>query len=208
MASSQPAEGSSTGEKPRSISSTLSNPRTRRQAGLFFGGVAFVAFSALVTRRSLVRRSFNPAVSAIQQAAKAGAPISRGIKKPTPSGATPGYESAAAETAEAAAEDAQGVHGPILAVEALTLATLNVFSWAMMVTGGALWYFDISNMDEMRRKVRGGLGVDGTGRTEQEAEEDMEEWLAEVLARKEEKMRLRALRGELDELRNDRGRSR
>ena len=91
---------------------------------------------------------------------------------------------------------------------ALTLATLNVFSWAMMVTGGALWYFDISNMDEMRRKVRGGLGVDGTGRTEQEAEEDMEEWLAEVLARKEEKMRLRALRGELDELRNDRGRPR
>lgn len=82
--------------------------------------------------------------------------------------------------------------GPILAVEALTVATLNVVSFAIMATGGALWYLDIASMEEMRQKVRGGLGVDGTGRTEQEAEEEMEEWLATVLARKEGKDESRA----------------
>lgn len=75
-----------------------------------------------------------------------------------------------------------------------------------MVTGGALWAFDISNMDELRRKIRGGLGVDGSGRSEQEAEEDMEEWLATVLARKEDKDRAKGI---MDEVRrNERGRER
>lgn len=208
MASAGPADATTANDPSPAPTDTFSNPRTRRQAGLFFGGAAFVVFSAIITRRSIARRNYSPALSAIQQVAKQSAPISQGLKKPTPSGATPGYESAATETAEAAAGDAPPVQGPILAVEALTVATLNVFSWFVMVTGGVLWYLDISTMDDMRRKIRGGLGVDGTGRTEQQAEEDMEEWLAEVLARKEDKMRLRALRGELDELRNERGRER
>lgn len=54
-----------------------------------------------------------------------------------------------------------------------------------------LWAFDISSMDDMRRKIRGGLGIDGSGRSEKDAEEEMEEWLATVLARKEEKERRR-----------------
>ena len=77
------------------------------------------------------------------------------------------------------------------AFEALNLATVNVCSLAMMVAGGTLWAFDISSMDDMRRKIRGGLGVDGSGRSEKDAEEEMEEWLATVLARKEEKERKR-----------------
>ena len=28
----------------------------------------------------------------------------------------------------------------------------------MMVTGGLLWAFDISSLEDMRRKVRGGIG--------------------------------------------------
>ena len=77
------------------------------------------------------------------------------------------------------------------AFEALNLATLNVCSLAMMVAGGTLWAFDISSMDDMQRKIRGGLGIDGSGRSEKDAEEEMEEWLATVLARKEEKERKR-----------------
>ena len=57
----------------------------------------------------------------------------------------------------------------------------------MMMTGGMLWAFDISSMEDMRRKVRGGLGVDGSGRGESDVEEEFEEWLATVLERKKEK---------------------
>ncbi|KAI9841640.1 MAG: hypothetical protein M1837_000487 [Sclerophora amabilis] len=81
------------------------------------------------------------------------------------------------------------VDGAMEAFQALNIATINVASAAMMVTGGALWAMDISSMDDLRRKVRGGLGVDGTGRSEQDAEEEFEEWLATVLARKDDKER-------------------
>jgi len=74
------------------------------------------------------------------------------------------------------------------AFEALTIATVNVFSLSIMFTGGMLWAFDISSLEDMRRKLRGGLGRDGEGR-ENAAEEEMEEWLATVLARKDKKER-------------------
>ena len=84
------------------------------------------------------------------------------------------------------------VNGASEAAQALGLASLNVFSVAIMATGGSLWAFDISNMDELRRKVRGGLGVDGEGNSEREGEEEIEEWLAAVLSRKDEKESKRA----------------
>ena len=71
----------------------------------------------------------------------------------------------------------------------------------VMMTGGALWAFDISTTDDLRRKIRGGLGIDGTGRTERQAEEDFEEWLAETLARTDEK---RSTKGEEEEERRKR----
>lgn len=74
----------------------------------------------------------------------------------------------------------------------------------MMMTGGTLWAFDISTMDDLRRKIRGGLGIDGSGRTEKQAEEEFEEWLAGTLARKDER---RQRSGDDDEeLKNERGR--
>jgi hypothetical protein len=101
------------------------------------------------------------------------------------------------------------VSGAMEAMEALNIATINVFSLATLVTGGALWYFDIATMDDARRKFRGGLGVDGSGRSEVEAEEDFEEWLASVLSRKEAKERRREYEGEREERRrNERGRER
>lgn len=66
-----------------------------------------------------------------------------------------------------------------------------------------MWYLDINSMADARKMIRGGLGVDGTGRTEQQAEEDFEEWMATTLARKEQKGKVmeavqadRARRGE------------
>jgi len=77
------------------------------------------------------------------------------------------------------------------AFEALNIATVNVFSVGIMFTGGLLWAFDIASLDDMRKKVRTNLGVDPI-RTDQDAEAEIEEWFATVLARKE----FKALRGE------------
>jgi len=74
------------------------------------------------------------------------------------------------------------VDGAFEALEALSVATINVFSIGMMVAGGLLWSFDISTLEDMRRKVRRDLGVDN-GRVDTEAEQEMEEWMATVLSR-------------------------
>lgn len=57
----------------------------------------------------------------------------------------------------------------------------------MMMSGGLLWALDISSLDDLQRKVRGRMGIDGTGRGERQAEEEFEEWLATVLERKRRK---------------------
>jgi hypothetical protein len=70
------------------------------------------------------------------------------------------------------------------AFEALNIATINVVSLGIMATGGLLWAFDISSLDDMRRKVRTNWGA-GAGQTDEKLEEELEEWFAGVLARKE-----------------------
>jgi len=195
--------------------------RNRRQAGLFFGGVAFVVFSSLITRRSLARRykflhaTPPPTTGPLSKARPAAAPTGHANAvaevRPAATTAATTTTTTAATAADSIAAEAQA-NGPILAVEALTVATMNVVSWAVMVAGGALWAFDVSTMEDARRVVRGGLGVDGTGRTEREAEEEMEEWLATVITRKEDRERVlreRERSGTEDEgWRNERGRER
>ncbi|PQE15050.1 C6 zinc finger domain protein [Rutstroemia sp. NJR-2017a BVV2] len=79
------------------------------------------------------------------------------------------------------------VDGGMEALEALSIATINVFSLSMMATGGLLWAFDISNVDDMRRKVRKNMGLEG-GQQDAEAEKQIEEWLATVLSRMDPKI--------------------
>ena len=83
------------------------------------------------------------------------------------------------------------INGALEAFEALNIATVNVLSVGMMLSGGLLWAFDISSLEDIRKKVRTNMGVN-TIRTDQDAEEEIEEWFASVLARKE----FKALRGE------------
>ncbi|OAP59196.1 hypothetical protein AYL99_06494 [Fonsecaea erecta] len=145
-------------EAPKHITSQpTQSERLNRNKLIFGAGAVFFAFSLLVTRRSLARKRL-----AANPAFYANAP---------------GHQ----------AEQAKKVNGAMEAVEALNIATINVLSLSMMVTGGALWYLDINSLAEARRKLRGGLGVDGTGKSEKEAEEEFEEWMATVLARKEAK---------------------
>ncbi|KAF2741332.1 hypothetical protein EJ04DRAFT_507157 [Polyplosphaeria fusca] len=46
------------------------------------------------------------------------------------------------------------------AMQALNLATMNVFSVGFMLVGGALWSVDISSLQEMRAGLRGRLGYE------------------------------------------------
>lgn len=154
-------------------STALTSRRSLKQLSLFLAGSSFLAFSTLITRRSLARRY---AATVPRFYAQSNRPPSN------------------------------TVNGPFEAVEALGIATVSVTSFMMMMTGGALWAFDISTMDDLRRKIRGGLGIDGTGRSERQAEEDFEEWLAETLARKDDKRR-RVIE-EDEERKNERGRLR
>jgi len=76
------------------------------------------------------------------------------------------------------------VDGGTEAVEALFLATLNVTSFATLIFGGALWAFDISTVDDFRKRVRQGMYSQGEeDNTPEKAEEDIEEWMAIVMAR-------------------------
>lgn len=96
-------------------------------------------------------------------------------------------------------------------MEALSLATANLAGFAMMMVGGVGWAADISGVEELRRKVRGGLGVDGSGRSERDVEEEFEEWVAGVLERKERKEEGRRRGrgdGEGEVVRNERGKER
>lgn len=88
------------------------------------------------------------------------------------------------------------ISGPFEALEALNLATLNVAAVGMMMVGGLGWAFDISTLEDLRRKVRGGMGIDGTGRNEKDVEEEFEEWIATVLERKAEKEKVKKVEGQ------------
>ncbi|EPE24276.1 hypothetical protein GLAREA_08127 [Glarea lozoyensis ATCC 20868] len=76
------------------------------------------------------------------------------------------------------------VNGAMEAFEALNIATINVLSAGIMTTGGLIWAFDISSLEDMRSKVRKTMGGNGSAE-DQAAEEELEEWFASVLSRKE-----------------------
>ncbi|KAK6502197.1 hypothetical protein TWF506_002785 [Arthrobotrys conoides] len=72
------------------------------------------------------------------------------------------------------------------AFEALNIASLGVFSVGMMTVGAGMYIADVVNVDEMRRLLRSKYGTEGR-MSEMDVEEEMEEWIASVLARKDRK---------------------
>lgn len=160
---------------PQTQSQSTTSPRTNKAPVIFTAGLAFSALSLLITRRSFARRRLRHLAHAQASSAvnKAGMLPGTGIEITQP--VTP-----------------PKVNPSMEALEALNIATINVISFSMLAMGSALWYLDIGSLEDARRKLRGGLGVDGSERSEQEAEEEMEEWLAEVLRRKDEKARKKA----------------
>lgn len=72
-----------------------------------------------------------------------------------------------------------------LAGEAFGVATMNVWSWAIMLGGGTLWAFDINSMEEFRTRTRRALGWDEKEQAAQRQEQDMEDRIARILERRE-----------------------
>ncbi|KAF2192603.1 hypothetical protein K469DRAFT_553199 [Zopfia rhizophila CBS 207.26] len=56
------------------------------------------------------------------------------------------------------------------AMQALNVATLNVFSVGIMAAGGTLWAFDISSLDEMQAALRSRLGYENFDQPNQNGE--------------------------------------
>ncbi|KAI1212544.1 uncharacterized protein F4807DRAFT_340588 [Annulohypoxylon truncatum] len=74
----------------------------------------------------------------------------------------------------------------LMALEALNLATLHVMGFGIMITGGLAWAFDVSSVDDLRRMARRNYGRVGAT-ADEEAEREIEEWVAGVLGRKEKR---------------------
>lgn len=76
------------------------------------------------------------------------------------------------------------------AVEALSLATLNVLSFSMAVSGGVLYALNINNVEDLRRismqAFAGGINTPGKGQSDEELEE-IEAWVVTVLGKKAER---------------------
>lgn len=134
--------------------------RSAKQLGLFFAGAGFLTASALISRRAVARKMVDAYPKLFQ-------PSHHG---PRPPPRNPVEKS----------EDT------LVAVEALGLATLNVLSFGVMMTGGLMYAFDISTVEDLRHKARRKLyGANGV--VDEAAEQQVEDWIADVLSRREEK---------------------
>lgn len=134
--------------------------RSAKQLGLFFAGAAFLTGSALISRRAVARKMTDAYPKLFQ-------PSHHGPRAPP-------------------RNPAEKTDDTLVAVEALGLATLNVFSFGVMMTGGLMYAFDISNVEDLRHKARRKLyGPNGV--VDDAAEQQMEDWIADILSRRDQK---------------------
>ncbi|CAK7264830.1 hypothetical protein SEPCBS57363_001279 [Sporothrix epigloea] len=156
--------------QPQQRDSSLFGARSLKQLGLFFVGAGFFALSTSLTRRAVVRRKLAAEL-------KFYSPSGTGMT--TLSGSRASAESAAARATK---EDAP--HGSFLAIEALSLATLNVVTFFLMMTGGFSWALDLSSVDDLRALAQRYTRVPGTGdgaKIDEEAEREVAEWVSKML---------------------------
>ena len=99
---------------------------------------------------------------------------------------------------------AQAPSGARDAMEALQLASLNVFSVAVFLVGGGAFALDVSTIDELRAKFQANQMGHEWEEKNRAAEEEWEEWAVGVLARKELKDRAKAKVAEESLRKNDR----
>ncbi|KAK4149283.1 hypothetical protein C8A00DRAFT_47066 [Chaetomidium leptoderma] len=135
---------------PPSHSSPFFSQRSLRQLGLFVGGAGFLYCSVMISRKAVARH---------QLAAK--------LKFYQPN-----------QWTWRTRED-MPKREPLVAVEALNLATLNTMAFAIMAAGGVSWAFDISSLEDLRRRTRQSI-VDASGEVDEAAEREVVEWVTKT----------------------------
>jgi len=153
----------------------FTSPRARGQLAVFGAGALLFTFSTMITKRSIAKynRTLAPPFYT-------GANSANTISHPAPAPPTVG-------------KNGQIHYEPPnsgatwSALEAFNLATLNVFSAAILMVGGTAWAMDISNMDDLRTKVRRGMKIEQSDKSQAEQDQEVEEWIASVLQRKQDK---------------------
>lgn len=87
-----------------------------------------------------------------------------------------------------------GGDGGLVAVEALSLATLNVIGFGIMLTGGLSWAFDVSDIEDLRTMARKHTRPGPGGETDEEAERQFTEWANDILEKFGQKVDLDAIK--------------
>lgn len=78
-------------------------------------------------------------------------------------------------------------NGAMDSAEALSLATINVISFGMMTTGGIMCMLNVNGIEDMRRIMRGGLEGAAQGKSDEELEKEVTDWVASVFGDRFEK---------------------
>ncbi|KAK3906604.1 hypothetical protein C8A05DRAFT_11672 [Staphylotrichum tortipilum] len=144
-----PSPVSTPSEQPQEPNHFFSK-RSLRQLGLFAGGAGFFFWSVLISRRAIVRHQIAAKLKFYQSNQCTGRSEKDLPKK-----------------------------DPLVAVEALNLATLNTLSFAIMAVGGVSWAFDISNMGDLRRYARRSVVTVG-GMVDAGEEQEVVAWMAKA----------------------------
>lgn len=135
----------------------LFSKRSLKQLGFFFGGASFLALTVLTSRRAAARHLKLSRLKFYQ---------------PTHGGTYGiGKNGEARKTAD---------RDPMIAFEALGLATLGTISFGIMGAGGMAWAFDFTNLAELRVKMRRSMYGD-QGLVDEDAEREVAEWLTKML---------------------------
>ncbi len=134
---------------PREPSDFFSK-RSLRQLGLFAGGAGFFFWSVLISRRAIIHHQIASRLKFYSSNQCLGRSEKDLPKK-----------------------------DPMVAAEALGLATLNTLSFAIMAAGGVTWAFDISNMEDLRRYSRRSVVTVG-GTVDAAEEQAVVDWMAQA----------------------------
>ena len=148
-------------QENNSTGRSLTSPRALNQLGLFAAGSAFMLASIAVTRRSIARRTLAAAPRTFQT----------NVRGPSGTGSHLRGGSSDAQTPPA-----------LDAVSALGYATLNVLSFGIAAVGGVAFAFDISSVEDLRTYARAKM-YGPKGMPDEEAEKEMQEWVAGVFAK-------------------------
>lgn len=140
-------------EPPRDNS--LFSRRSLRQMGLMLGGAGFFYWSVMISKRAAMRHQLAAKMRFFQ-----------------------GNQFMWRSQKELGAAKRE----PLVAAEALALATLNTASFAIFAAGGVTWALDVSSVEDLRRYARRSIerSVVKMGKVDEEAEREVVEWFGKT----------------------------